>query len=37
MSLVYARLHQLGNQARHGGSVSLPPRLYLPIFEEGDS
>lgn len=32
---VYARIHQLGGQAGHSGSVTLPPRPYLPVSGEG--
>ncbi|WP_032116666.1 phage virion morphogenesis protein [Candidatus Arsenophonus nilaparvatae] len=32
---VYARLHQLGGKAGRGGSVTLPPRPYLPVSEAG--
>ncbi|WP_334469206.1 phage virion morphogenesis protein [Arsenophonus sp. PmNCSU2021_1] len=32
---VYARIHQQGGKAGRGGSVTLPPRPYLPVSEGG--
>lgn len=32
---VYALIHQRGGKAGRGGSVTLPPRPYLPVSEAG--